>query len=131
MIKRVKDLIERMMVPVVDDELKQRQLSELARQLAKMAEQEQLWHEARAALQTVEGERELKRRELARLRGEALRVAGMQQTAADTQEVETECTPVVVVPDLVGGHPVPGAPGAGGEKVVNSGRGGPAPSAEL
>lgn len=31
MVKRVKDLIEWLMVPVDDDELKQRQLSELAR----------------------------------------------------------------------------------------------------
>jgi exonuclease SbcC len=59
------------------------QLSELARQLAELAEQEQLWHDARAALQALEGERELRQKELARLRMEAARVAGLQleQTA--------------------------------------------------
>ncbi len=54
------------------------QLSELVRQLAELAEREQMWHDARAALQALEGARELRQKELARLRAEASRIAGLQ-----------------------------------------------------
>ncbi len=57
----------------------QAQLADLEQRLATLSAQEAAWHEARSALQSMEGERKLLAQEVAQLQTQARRIAGLKE----------------------------------------------------